>query len=190
MRCRRALLTVALFACGAQPVAPAPTDHAELAAIGAEDQAVRMGKDDVSSDDARRRRVMELLAAGAVATPQDKFNAGLVLQHTGLTFCEGKLVATSPENYLLAHELLKAAMAGGVTDAPYLVAATIDRYLSFTVGTQKYGTNRIIDQDTGAELLVPIDRSVTDAERATYGVPPLDSLLAKWPEAPRPTASQ
>lgn len=179
------LLVLALAACGPTPPAPVPTDNTELATLAAEDQAVRMGKADASSDDARRRRVIELLALGQVATPQDKFNAGLVLQHTGLTLCDGTLTSLSAENYLLAHELFKAAMAEGVAGAPGLVAATIDRYLSFTVGTQKYGTNRIIDQDTGEEQLVPIDRSVSDAERARYGVPPLDSLLARWPEAPR-----
>lgn len=189
MRHTLALILLSLAACSPVPSVPPPADNTELAAIAAEDQAVRMGKDDTASDDARRRRVMELLATGAVATPQDKFNAGLVLQHTGLTFCDGTLTSLSAENYLLAHELLKAAMAGGVKEAPQLVAATIDRYLSFTEGTQKYGTNRVIDQETGEEQLVPIDRSVTDAERARYGVPPLDSLLARWPEAARPAGA-
>ena len=84
MRHTLALILLSLAACSPVPSVPPPADNTELAAIAAEDQAVRMGKDDTASDDARRRRVMELLATGAVATPQDKFNAGLVLQHTGL----------------------------------------------------------------------------------------------------------
>lgn len=161
---------------------PAWADNAELARLAAEDQAVRTGRADTSSDDARRERVLEILAAGGIATARDKFNAGIVLQHTGLTFCEGKLQSLSAENYLLAHFLFKEAMAGGIEDAKYLVAASIDRYLSFTKGHQRYGTNRVIDQSTGEELLVPIDRTVTDEERALYGVPPLQELLRQHPE--------
>lgn len=57
-----------------------------------------------------------------------------------------------------------------------------DRYLSFTVGTQRYGTNRMINQSSGTEELVPIDRSVSDAERKLYGVAPLQELLSRYPE--------
>jgi len=160
--------------------------NAELSRLAAEDQAVRSGKADTSSDEARRIRVMELLAAGDVATPQDKFNAGLVLQHTGLEFCEGRLRSISPENYLLANYLFVEALDGGFEDARGMVAASMDRYLSFTSGVQRYGTNRIVDQSTGEELLVPIDRSVSDEERRKYGVPPLNELLEKWREQEPP----
>jgi hypothetical protein len=104
------------------------------------------------------------------------------LQHTGLTFCEQRLESTSPDNYLLAHYLFKSAFAAGYKDARYLVAASIDRYLSFTVGYQKYGTNRLTNQATGQEEWAPIDRKTTDAERAKYGVPPLAELLKQFPE--------
>ena len=164
---------------------PALSANAELSAMAAQDQAVRRGEPDPSSDQARRHRVLALLAAGEVATPRDKFNAALVLQHTELEFRDGRLASTNPENYLLAHHLFLAAMEGGIEEARPLVAASIDRYLGFTVGVQRYGTNRVIDQDTGEERLLPIDRSVSDEERATYGVPPLAELLAKWREQPR-----
>jgi hypothetical protein len=161
---------------------PAWANNAELAQLAAEDQAVRTGGADTRSDDARREKVLEILAAGGATTAQDKFNAGIVLQHTGLTFCDGKLQSLSAENYLLAHFLFKEAMAGGIKGANYLVAASIDRYLSFTKGHQRYGTNRVIDQSTGKELLVPVDRNVTDQERALYDVPPLHELLHQYPE--------
>ena len=61
-----------------------------------------------------------------------------------------------------------------------------DSYLSVTVGTQKYGTNRMINQETGREELVPVDRSVTDEERRRFGVPPLAELLQRFPEQARP----
>lgn len=67
-------------------------------------------------------------------------------------------------------------------EARYLVAASIDRYLSFTQGFQKYGTNRVSNQKTGKEELVPIDRNTPDSERAKYGVPPLAELLKTSPE--------
>lgn len=165
------------------------SDNAELAALAAEDQAARTGGTVARSDDERRVRVFEILASGAVASPKDKFNAALVLQHTGLTICDGSLKSLSAENYLLAHDLFKAALTGGVEDARYLVAASIDRYLSFTQGMQRYGTNRVINKETGAEELVPIDRRTTDEERAEYGVPPLADLLAQYPEQAVPSSA-
>ncbi|MBN2088720.1 hypothetical protein JW964_03865 [candidate division KSB1 bacterium] len=160
------------------------TGNSELASMAKEDQLVRTGKKDAGSDEERRRRVLELLAEGAVITPLDKFNAGLVLQHTGLRFCGDEMQSLSAENYLLAHFLFRQAMKGGVKDAAYMTAASIDRYLSYTQGFQKYGTNRVFDQSTGEEYLVPIDRGVTDEERAIYGVPALQELLKNWPEQP------
>jgi hypothetical protein len=182
--CMKSLLLAAFVCC----MSPAIASSDELSRLAMEDQAVRIGEPDPSSDDARRRRVLELLAAGAVSSPRDKFNAALVLQHTGLEFCDGRLRSASPENYLLAHYLFGEALQGGVEDARYLVAASIDRYLGFTSGTQRYGTNRVIDHDSGNELLVPIDRSVSDEERRRYGVPPLSELLERWPEQVAPHA--
>lgn len=86
----------------------------------------------------------------------------------------------------MAHYLFKAALTGGIEDARYLVAASMDRYLSFTEGKQRYGTNRVINQKTGREELVPIDRGTSDEERKLYGVAPLKDLLAQCPEATPP----
>ena len=174
-------LFILLLAVGLVSTAIA-SNHAELVELARQDQAVRMGEDDPSSDDARRQRVIELLARGEVRTPRDRLHAALVLQHTGLFECAGELRSTSPENYLLAHHLARAAFDAGEADAGHLGAATIDRYLGFTQGIQRYGTNRIIDQDSGEELLIPIDRSVSDEERARYGVPPLAELLERFRE--------
>jgi len=168
----------------------ASADNAELAQMAEEDQASRLGQEVKRSDDERRARVVELIAAGSVASPKDKLHAALVLQHTGLTFCNGKLASLGPENYLLAHHLAKAALAGGVEDARMLVAQTIDRYLTFTQGYQRYGTNRLIDQETGEQYLVPIDRETSDEERATYGVPPLKTLLSQFPERGEPSSTK
>lgn len=156
--------------------------NADLKALAQEDQAFRRGAKIERSDEDRIDLVLHLLAKGADQTAEDKFNAALVLQHTPLDFCEKRLVSKSADNYLLAHYLAEQSFAAGYQPARILVAQTIDRYLSFTVGRQKYGTNRVINQETGKEELVPIDRSTTDAERAKYGVPSLKELLKRYPE--------
>jgi hypothetical protein len=149
-----------------------------------EDQASRLdpNKKVTRTDDDRIKLVLEMIAKGTVQTPEDKFNAALVLQHTPLEFCEKRLVSKSAYNYLLAHYLANESYDGGYKSARMLIAVTIDRYLGFTEGRQKYGTQRLINQATGKEELIPIDRSVPDSERAKYGVEPLAQLLKQWPE--------
>jgi len=162
------------------------SQNTELRKLREEDQAAQRGAANIPrSDNDRAKLVLQLLAQGAAKTPEDKFNAALVLEHTPLTICGERMISYGSYNYLLAHYLAKEAFEGGFKDAGILVAAAIDRYLSFTEGHQKYGTNRIINQKTGAEELVPIDRDVPDSERAKYGVPPLAQLLKMYPEQKR-----
>jgi hypothetical protein len=159
-----------------------------LRELAKEDQDSRTGKNIVRTDEERIKIVLAQIGQRMLRVPEDDFNAALVLQHTGLTFCEKRLVGTSPDNYLLAHYLFRSAFEAGYKDARYLVAASIDRYLSFTEGYQKYGTNRVTNQETGKEELVPIDRKTSDSERAKYGVPPLSEILKQYPEqVPRKT---
>jgi len=171
-------LTV-LTACGRQVSA---TSNNLIGELGREDQASRTGTQVARTDQDRIDLVLREVAAGRVNTAQDKFFAALVLDHSPMTFRDNKLAAISPDNYLLGHYLANAAFQDGYDDARVLVAQTIDRYLSMTTGCQKYGTNRFINQATGAEELAPVDRSTTDAERARYGVPPLDTLLRQYHE--------
>ena len=157
-----------------------------LRELAKEDQDSRTGKTIARTDADRVKLVLEQIAQRMLKVPEDDFNAALVLEHTGLTFCEKRLISFSADNYLLAHYLFKSAFEAGYKDARSLVAASIDRYLSFTQGYQKYGTSRVNNQETGKEELVPIDRKTTDSERAKYGVPPLAELLKRYPEqAPR-----
>ena len=177
-------LIIILFLCAVPGVL---AQNSELKILAEEDQAYRNGQNVTRTDEDRIKLVLELLAKGAAVTPQDKFNAALVLQHTPATYCEKRLVSMSPDNYLLAHYLSKESFEAGYKDARVLVADSIDRYLSMTQGYQKYGTNTFIDQKTGKEEFPPIDRKTTDAERAIYGVAPLAELLQQHPEqAPRP----
>jgi hypothetical protein len=153
-----------------------------LRELAKEDQDSRHGKKVNRTDEERRKVLLPLIAQGEVRTPEDKFNAAIVLQHTDLFFCEKRLVSTNPENYLLAHHLFKDAFEAGYKEAGFFVAASIDRYLSFTAGYQKYGTNRIVNQETGKEEWAPIDRKTSDSERVKYGVRPLAELLKLYPE--------
>lgn len=154
-----------------------------LAELANEDQQSRMGQTFERTDRDRQKIVLEMIAKGALKDAKDRFNAALVLQHTAMGFCGDQLVSLSPDNYLIAHHLFMQSMAEGHPNAAYLAAAAIDRFLSLTEGKQRYGTNRFINQETGAEELSPIDRSVSDEERAKYGVPPLAELLKKYPES-------
>lgn len=183
MTIQRALM-LTFLATSLIAVPAALAQNAQLRELAKEDQDSRTGKKVERTDQERRLLVFELLAKGAVVGPEDKFDAALILQHTELTFCGKDMVSVSPENYLLAHDLFESAYEGGYKDARYLVAASLDRYLSFTEGYQKYGTNRVFT-DAGKEEWVPIDRKTTDAERAKYGIPPLAVLLKKYPEEAR-----
>jgi len=158
------------------------SSNALVAELAREDRESRTGKEFKRTDQDRIDLIYNELANGRVNTPADKFGAALILDHSPMTFRDNKLVAKSPDNYLLGHYLAKAAMEGGYDDAKPLVAMTIDRYLSMTTGCQKYGSNRFINQATGAEELAPVDRTTTDEERARYGIAPLSKLLSQYRE--------
>jgi hypothetical protein len=156
----------------------------ELRAMYEADQASRVSRPDdplEMTDKDRRRRVMELLSRGAVVTAEDKYHAAVILQHTPLRFCGGELASSSPENYYLAHLLARESLNMGHEGAREMVAKTLDRFLLFTEGQQKYGTQRTVDPKTGKETLAPIDPGTTDEERAELGVPPLEELRRRYP---------
>ena len=181
-------LPVALFFCiffAMSSLAPAFGQNQLLKELAKEDQDSRTGKEIARTDAERVKLVLSQIGAGEVKLPEDKFNAALVLDHTPLTFRDNLLVSTSPDNYLLAHYLAASAFEAGYKPARQLVAMTLDRYLTFTAGYQKYGTNRLINQKTGKEELVPIDRETPDSERSKYGIPSLAELLKRYPEQPR-----
>ena len=183
----RAILLTLLILCVYSSSAQA--DNHELELLATQDQADRAEKTGKWDDDARRRRVLELLATGLVVTAKDKLSAALILQHTPGIICDGRVKSVSPENYLLAHHLAKAAFSEGLEDAKHMVAQTIDRYLAFTEGRQRYGTTRLFDLKTGEEYFPYIDRSISDDERARYGVPPLSKLLKQVPERAPPEST-
>jgi len=153
-------------------------DNVELIKMCKADEEMRMSDSDdpyEPSDKARRTRILELLAENKIRTNNDKMNAALILDHTGLILCNENIKSVSPENYLLAHFLAKSSFENGNEDAAYFTAVTYDRYLLYTEGFQRFGTQRIYE---GNKLIwAPIDPSTTDEERSKFKVPSLKELL-------------
>ena len=158
------------------------SDNQELIELAKDDQKRRSLDNDEPlepKDQLARQKVMALLSAGLVRTFEDKMNAALILQHTALTFCNGELKSISPENYYLAYSLAKNALDSGYKPAANFVATTYDRYLLYTVGYQKYGTQMVPDEKTGESVWAPIDPTTTDEERKKFNVKPLAELLKR-----------
>jgi hypothetical protein len=144
--------------------------HPELAQLYDEDQRDRDGdpmRIDWSvvapRDEARRRRVSQILDAGGAATADDCRHAAMIFQH-----------GIDDADIERAHALAKQAVAIDPTHmkARWLVCASEDRLLRRRGLPQRWGTQFHVD-DGGVWTLEPVDDSVDDAERARWGVPPL-----------------
>lgn len=139
------------------------TPSEELRAIFEADQADRLDEvlppDLADRDRARRRRVTELLAAGAAST-DDLYHAAMVFQH-----------GDKADDWRRAHELALRSAELGHPDARWLAAAAYDRWLMGQGRPQKYGTQY---RPVGNRWeLYDVDPATTDAERARWNVPPL-----------------
>lgn len=173
------ILSLAALDCR-QP-SPGPSALDELRALAGEDQTMRGAEETdpqktYDADQAHRRRVFELIAAGRIASAEEKFLAALLLQHTPAMVCGGTMTSESRENYLLAHFLASASAEAGYRPARRMTAMTLDRYLWMCGLPQKYGTNFNIDKKTGRPDLEPLDPATTDEERARWDVEPLRVL--------------
>ncbi|HEV2205275.1 MAG TPA: OsmC family protein [Candidatus Acidoferrales bacterium] len=118
-----------------------------------------VGKEDA----ARRAAARTLLAEGKLHTGADFDRAAVVFQH-----------GDKPDDYLMAHTLAIIAVAKGESDATWIAAATLDRYLQSIHQPQIYGTQF----NTGKRPVTqePYNRAlVSDSVRALLGVPPLSA---------------
>lgn len=148
------------------PSQPAESGNGEIAALFAADQADRTpggaGIDwtvVAPRDLARQARARALLQAGALRTAEDFYRAAFIFQH-----------GTTADDYLMAHALAVAATARGHPEAPWIAAASLDRYLQKIGQPQIYGTqyNTPNRQSTTQE---PYNRTlVPDALRQVLGV--------------------
>ncbi|HEY1605263.1 MAG TPA: hypothetical protein VGF77_06660 [Allosphingosinicella sp.] len=143
---------------------PWPSD-AEMTRLYDEDQAARQS-DHIDwkivgpQDAARRVRTKALLDAGALHSADDYLHAAFLFQH-----------GDKPQDYLLAHGLAIIAAAKGRRDAPWIAAASLDRYLQSIGREQVYGTQYLTRPGQKATQ-EPYDRSViSDAMRTATGVP-------------------
>ena len=144
-----------------------PSNNPEMTRIFEADQAARQGNfaridwKVVSKQDAEHRaRVAELIARNELRSGEDFLNASFVFQH-----------GDEPNDYLLAHTLALIATKKGAAGAPWIAAATLDRYLQAIGRPQVYGT-QYKTPSSGPVTQEPYDRAlVSDALRRLLGVP-------------------
>jgi len=124
----------------------------------------------IQKDERRRKRVLRLYTQQKIKTAQDFYYAALILQH-----------GNSPNDFKIANEFAKKAMIAGLEKAKWLYAATLDRWLLSRGKPQKFGTQ--FKKEGGRwKLIKPIDPTISDKERAKYGLPPLSKALQKFKE--------
>lgn len=152
-------------------------------------------------DKKHREQIFQLLAENKVITVMDKIRAAWILQHTNAKFCDGELTSISSENFLLAYKLSSTALSmlekekDTVTTkkghTQRIIALNYDRYLLYTFGYQKFGTQYVFDEKTNEMLLAPIDTALSnDEERRRYNVDPLNILLSKNKMKPMPLSQK
>lgn len=148
-------------------------------------------------DKRHREQIFQLLAENKVLTPKDKIRAAWILQHTAARLCDGQLTSISPENFLMAYKLSSSALSQlekekdtltiRKENVPRIIALNYDRYLLFSFGYQKFGTQFVFDEKTDHMLLAPIDTTLAnDSERQKHNVESLSTLLSKYKIKPMP----
>ena len=126
---------LALICSGPVFAADAPAaSNSEMAAIFKADQADRSThpidwKVVKPADEKRRARTEQLLDTGMLRSGDDLYDAAFIFQH-----------GDAPNDFLKAHLLATMAIAKGQPDAPWIAAATLDRYLQEIGKPQVLGT--------------------------------------------------
>jgi hypothetical protein len=180
----RSTITTCLVLMALDCVAQDPIED-ELRLAFERDQSSRSqnGLADPCGDETRRIRVLELLAQGKIESPESRYHAAMILQHTPQGLVGSTITSKSNENYILAHFLARSAAEQGYEDAKWLAAATYDRYLIIQGRPQKYGTQFNLNIETGFLEFNTVDPATTDAERAEWNVPPIEETLRNFEES-------
>ena len=180
----RSMTILALLLCGAPAVGAAgekelgtsPSSSAEMTVIFEADQASRKDPEidwvKVHEDDQQRRlQTQVLLDDGKLSSGEDFYHAAFVFQHGDL-----------PEDCLKAHALAVIAAARGKSEAAWIAAATLDRYLVRIGQPQIYGTQ--YQRHDGKKWTQEPYRSdlLSDALREASGVPSIHQQQAKLKE--------
>lgn len=145
--------------------------NAELRQLFDEDQADRQSpspdwKVVGPRDLAREQRVEEILAAGGATVADDYWHAAMVFQH-------GQTVAQIERARALSLKALE--LEPDHRQARWLAAAALDRKLMYEKKPQKYGTQYTKTSKDGPWELYTFDPATTDAERAEWEVPSLET---------------
>jgi tetratricopeptide (TPR) repeat protein len=119
-------------------------------------------------DQARRKRVDEIVAAGGAKIADDYYHAAMVYQH-----------GETPDEIQRAYDLAKKAVELDPRHkrARWLAAAAEDRKLMYEKKPQKWGTQ--YTKKDGKWVLWEIDPAVTDEQREEWNVPPLAEARAQ-----------
>lgn len=174
-----ALVSIGCVSCGQRTAEPVVNELRDMARA---DQLARMppNESDSLADAKRQGRVLELLAEGAIQDPESQEHAASILHNAGVTIADGKLVALSRDDYLLAYLLAKSAAEHGRPTARALAASALDKYLVFSDKPQKYGTQTLLDLKTNMMYVPPVDPSTTDSERAEWNIEPLSKFMKRF----------
>ena len=166
-------LLAILLICSTYPML-AQSDNQELAIMYRNDQSARQ-KPNIDwetlskEDDARKKRVYELLDSSKVITGRDHYHAAMIFQHGGDTTASR-----------MAVKMMRKAIALDSTINKWLLAAAIDRDLMRNNLPQIYGTQFVKMHDETQWHRYKIDSTkVTDEERKAYGVETLAEQRAK-----------
>jgi hypothetical protein len=144
----------------------------ELERLYREDQAARADRNNVdwkiitSADKKRRDFVIKMLEKDEILAPKDCYMAAMIMQH-----------GNTIKDYKEASRLAKLAMESGYKPARWLYAAATDRLLMKQGHKQKYGTQYVKSNAKAKWRLYPVDKKVTDTERAKLNVPPLAKTI-------------
>lgn len=120
------------------------------------------------NDQVRREALLRLYAANKLTTGTDYYRGAVIMQH-----------GTTPEDFLVAHEMASASLALGRHGMRWMVAATQDRFLISIGRRQRYGTQYRTDAADLAPALYPVEEGVTDALRKTLDLPSLGEAREK-----------
>lgn len=137
-------------------------DQEDRGAAGDGRQALA-GEQLILRDEARRKRVHQLLAADDLKTAEDFHDAAFIYQH-----------GQTPSDYLLAHILATVAVQKGDSKSLWISAATLDRYLDSIGQPQIFGTQY---HSKGSSQITqePYDRElVPDSFRLVFCVPSIE----------------
>jgi hypothetical protein len=155
-----------------------------LAALYAEDRAEHSGVPPVGTPEYRRlrerdrERRVRADAALAKLRASGRLSADAAF-HAAWLFNHGDLADEARQ----AHDLARGAALAGHSGARWLAAAAFDRCCMYEGRPQKYGTQFVPDGER--YRLWDVDPSTTDAERASWNVPPLGEQLRRADELSR-----